>query len=342
MGFFTKKISPIWNENFKNISHMSHSSEVSKLLPQQTKKVKELLKDEEFKSLSENDLNFFGPDDLYIESACVIKSILTSWDEECKWLRESLKLMPFIQHMVDVRSKQIGIESTIGVHVRMGQPMKEYNFEGHLHWDPMSIISVLKNRKASNYLFFMDEIERMWKQVNQKQKFFLCADNSFIYQEFIKRFPEMKNQSTSRIVYIERTDYDRSLSQIVSGLLDVYLLSKTKYLLGSSWSSYTELATRLGHQTGIPLSIKYSGKDFAQKKFGAFMYNDSYNLGDCVQTLAAIQHIIPDYRKDLKSKELYFIDRDAHEKYGVCDITGKKLYDLKDFPNALFLISNGW
>ena len=39
------------------------------------------------------DLNFFNDQDIYIESACVIKSLLTDWNKECEWLQKQLKFL---------------------------------------------------------------------------------------------------------------------------------------------------------------------------------------------------------------------------------------------------------
>lgn len=127
-------------------------------------------------------------------------------------------------------------------------------------------------------------------------------------------------------------EYNRSINQLTGAIVDVYLLSKTKYLLGSPWSSFTEFALRLG----CPY-VKFPGKDFAKRMYGAMIYNNSCNLGDNIQTLAALQFIT----KKVNINDIYWVDRDILNS-GIYDIKGNKIYDIIDFPYSLQLIMNGW
>ena len=67
------------------------------------------------------------------------------------------------------------------------------------------------------------------------QVFFLCCDNDEAYNTILglKKY---------NIVYMKKTVYDRSVEQVKSAVVDLILLSKTKYILGSNWSSFTEIA----------------------------------------------------------------------------------------------------
>ncbi len=59
------------------------------------------------------------------------------------------------------------------------------------------------------------------------------------------------------IIYVKRNCYDRSQAQIQTALIDMLLLSKTKVIWGSNWSSFTEIAHRIGGQ-----QLRLAGVDF--------------------------------------------------------------------------------
>ena len=275
--------------------------------------------------------NLAGNDDIYVESACSLIHPLTSWALEAAWLKTKLTPRQFIQHQINAYSTLLDIKNCIGVHIRMGQPANQHSYEKYFNWELNSQISILKNRKLSHYLFYMEEMERIWLN-HPSQKFYLCADNKFIYDAFMAKYPEMANQALSRILYIPKKEYNRTTGQLIGAVLDTYLLSKTKYILGSSWSSFTELAQRLGCSC-----TKYSGKDFARVVYGAMLYNNSCNLGDNIQTLALLQFL----RKKVDLKNIYWVDRDNIGST-IYDIKGSKISDFKEFPNALQLVTNGW
>jgi hypothetical protein len=61
------------------------------------------------------------------------------------------------------------------------------------------------------------------------------------------------------IFLYEKNIYDRSAEQVKTAVIDLILLSKTKYILGSNWSTFTEIAHRLG---GGDKKLKLAGVDF--------------------------------------------------------------------------------
>jgi len=62
-----------------------------------------------------------------------------------------------------------------------------------------------------------------------------------------------------RVAWLERSVYDRSAEQLRFSLADAILLSRAPLLLGSTWSSFSELARRLSPR-GI--KVEMSGNDF--------------------------------------------------------------------------------
>jgi hypothetical protein len=80
------------------------------------------------------------------------------------------------------------------------------------------------------------------------QKFFVCCDRRDVYDAL---------RDMEHVWMYEKTVFDRSVAQVKLALIDLYLLAKTKYILGSNWSSFTELAHRLNGR-----ELKLAGVDF--------------------------------------------------------------------------------
>jgi predicted glycosyltransferase involved in capsule biosynthesis len=271
-------------------------------------------------------LDFSTNKDIYIASACVLNTSLTNWSKESEWLKNNLRPVKHLEDEINHYSKCFDIANAIGVHVRMGQSTAEHSYEDSNGWEEKQRRTLEKSRKDSNYFHFMAEMEKIWEN-NPNQIFFLCADNSEIYEAFIKKYP---NKMDKYIKYVSKTVYDRSTSQLQGALLDSYLLSKCKYVLGSPWSSFTELVARLG---GVKILL--AGKDFGTTKYGLLFYPGSYNIGDDIQSFAARQFLpIVDYYIDRDDQQTMLYDESGILK-GDCN-------SLLDGPKKIKLIENGW
>jgi hypothetical protein len=180
--------------------------------------------------------------DIYVSSACVLKNKHTNWNKESKFL-QSLVVIPEIQTSIDTFSNDIS--SMIGVHIRMSQPNTEHddisNYPTHVK------VSAIKWRSASHWKVFFVEMNKIVLQT-PNQKFFVCCDNETAHHEMSK----LKN-----VVFYPEKLYDRSKHQIQLALIEVILLSKTKSLMGSNWSTFTELAKRFGNS-----HVRLAGVDF--------------------------------------------------------------------------------
>jgi hypothetical protein len=175
-------------------------------------------------------------DDIYIYSSCVLNNKLTSWTLEHSFLC-TLRPVKSINDKIKDYSVKLDITNCIGVHIRMGQIEKEY--EQTNGWYESSKNSLEEWREKSHWNIFLKEMLKLLSE-NLVEKFFLCYDNDFIKNEIIKFLPK----ST---VYIEREIFDRDKEDIELALIEMILLSKTKYILGSNWSSFTEVAQKIGN-----------------------------------------------------------------------------------------------
>ena len=217
--------------------------------------------------------------DIYVSTACVIQSVYTDWGKESKWLQRNIIPVRSIQEEMDIQKCKFDFTNAIGVHIRMGQfTDPKHVWEDMTHYSPEMKQHMLEHRGRCHYSHFFIEMNRIWKVPGSaEQTFFVCADNDFIYtalQEYYKH--------DSRVYCIPRSVFDRSQSQIVSAIVDVWLLKGCKSLMGSSLSSFTELVTRLS-----PKPLRMVGKDFGTTKYALSFQPTSLNIGDDIQALAA-------------------------------------------------------
>lgn len=279
--------------------------------------------------------------DIFVVSAVVLPSRHTSWQKESEWLQNKLKLKPSLQQSINSYSARFSVNDmadVIGVHIRMGQDAGVHQYEDCSTWLPVQIEALKKHRAQSNSLYFMIEMEKIWRK-DPSQKFFICADNADIYESFIKKYPGKP------ICFVTKVVWDRSLDQLNTAVIDVYLLryiyifffrfffdaiSKCKYVLGSPWSSFSELVPRLAKPGRGKILV--AGQDFGCFRYGLLFYPNSYNLGDDVQSLAA--------RQFLPTVD-YLVDRDNQQDQ-VYDLTGKPCGKLEQLNNQLVVVENGW
>jgi Polysaccharide pyruvyl transferase/N-terminal domain of galactosyltransferase len=251
-------------------------------------------------------------DDMCISSACVISSELTNWTEEIVWMRRNILPIPDIQKKIDWYSKLFSIENCIGMHIRQGQKFASY--EQTIGWDRKQIETLTQNRKSSHYCHFIREVKK-YRKDNPDQKFFICFDNEEV-RDIAEKY---------KLQYIDRREFDRSLNQIKSGVIDCFLLSKCTEILGSPWSSFTELGQRLSLNT----KTKLAGKNFGKVKY-ALIIHDSLNIGDDIQSLA-ILNFLP--RVD------FYIFRDRQTE-NIFDLNFEKTIIPEN--TTLKVVENGW
>ena len=118
------------------------------------------------------------------------------------------------------------IENRIGVHVRRGD---------------FNTLNDGRGKISTNGDFFkrIDELIKKDKNV----KFFLTTDDENVEKEYLKKYGE-------RIVVCSRVNHKRDRDSVLAAqeaLVDLLILSKTKHILGTYLSSFTELAWWFGN-----------------------------------------------------------------------------------------------
>ena len=136
-------------------------------------------------------------------------------------------------------------------------------------------LKLLQWRRASHWTNFVNKMISMMREqrdfspkkgTNASEpplRFYLAADSEDAYTGMTRRFP-------GRLVYtrrdcgVGRCDF-RDCDAMVYSLVDLMNLARTKLILGSGYSSYSEVAARMGGTWGRALPIMMAGKDFGEE-----------------------------------------------------------------------------
>ena len=138
--------------------------------------------------------------------------------------------------------------------------------------------SLLLWRKASRWQNFVGKMQSLWNEETRRRQqqqagagatpanaplFYVAADSQDAYEGLQRTLPPGAVVYTKRECKAERCDL-RDCDALVYSLVDMLNLARTKYILGSSWSSYSEVAAYWGGNDGDPLDLFQAGKDFGE------------------------------------------------------------------------------
>lgn len=185
--------------------------------------------------------------DVYIRTAYVINNDFSNWSDENYFLR-SLKPVESVCKMVNSVKK-----TNVGIHIRMefAENKKNKSYDDESNWSAESHQKIKEWREKSHYKRFIKRVDQLLNN-DLSLKIFLATDTSMVYKEFQKKYD-------GQLFFLEREIYNRSKEQLRFALADMILLSRNSYMLGSTWSSFSELAQRLS--TTI-CKVEMSGVDF--------------------------------------------------------------------------------
>ncbi|MEP2651764.1 MAG: hypothetical protein ABJH06_07185, partial [Paraglaciecola sp.] len=186
--------------------------------------------------------------DVYLRAAYTFKHHDSHWQSENEFI-QTLKPTAEIQAFIN----QLDVENCLAAHVRMeaGKGLDHNTYDSVENWTQEGHDELHFWRDKSHFSNFIKRIDALIEE-NNELKIFLATDLEENYKVFEDYYGD-------RLIYLKRDLYDRSKEQIKYGLADAILLSKSKKLLGSTWSSFSELAMRMSKTYS---SIEMSGKDF--------------------------------------------------------------------------------
>jgi hypothetical protein len=194
---------------------------------------------------------YIAPDlegDLYVRSAYILNSPHSNWTAENHFL-QGLKPVDAVRDLVS----RVRTPNDISAHVRMvgGTEYEHLAYEATDNWTEEGHAETDFWRRKSHFSHFMKRIDALLAE-GRADRVFLAADKPETYEEFQAVFGD-------RVAYLPRELYDRSAEQLRYALADALLLGSAPLLLGSTWSSFSELAMRLSPRK---MAIEMSGKDF--------------------------------------------------------------------------------
>jgi hypothetical protein len=141
---------------------------------------------------------------------------------------DSFRLTLPLQSKLNQFINQYNISETIGVHIRRTD----------------NSVAIQK----SPLILFHQAIE---KEINENKtlKFFLASDDDEVIKEFQQKYP-------SKIITFAQNKRRTEQQGIEDAILELFMLSKTKKIYGTYWSSFSEMAIQLNKNTESKLLIK--------------------------------------------------------------------------------------
>ncbi len=186
--------------------------------------------------------------DIYARSAFVLNAEASNWEAENAFLK-ALTPVEAVRGMVEA----VRHPNHIAAHVRMqgGAAHEHLPYERPDNWSAEDHAAIAHWREKSHFAHFLQRIDRLAAE-GEAETLFVAADLPETYEVFRQHYGE-------RVAWLPRSLYDRSSEQLLYGLADAILLSRAPRLLGSTWSSFSELAMRLSPQAQ---KVEMSGTDF--------------------------------------------------------------------------------
>lgn len=192
------------------------------------------------------DLSWGG--DIYARAAYVLNAAPSTWEAENRFLRGLTPVEAVRDLVASVRTP-----NAVSAHVRMvGAPGSDNaSYDRAENWTAEGHAAINHWREKSHYSHFMARLDALIGE-GRAERIFVAADMPETYEAFTQVYG-------GRVAYLQRSLYDRSAEQLHYALADAMLLGAAPLLLGSNWSSFTELATRLSPNQ---VKMEVSGVDF--------------------------------------------------------------------------------
>ena len=182
---------------------------------------------------------------IYVKTAYILNHPAAISSRIHEVLRE-LTPKPHIAAMVNA----FDAETLIGMHIRSANPRQEIAGIRNDSYLPGDWEELTNARKAVKSTLFEAEIDNMLEKY-PTQRFFLSADSTATIAHFKTRY-------NKQIETLDRQDcQDRSERCLSFSLADLLILSRTKEILGSPLSSFSEVAGLNGN-----ITVKYAELHF--------------------------------------------------------------------------------
>ena len=215
---------------------------------------------------------------VYFKSAFLMNHSRGDWPHAYRFLRQ-------LEPVDRVRKMLVADRSMVGLHVRnifdaprdaasanstlgnsaIDGAKKEYGKEG--------ADALLKWRQASHWTNFIGRMEEVMKAQaarGRPLRFYLAADSEEAYAGLLQRFNGSLVVTRRACDVAARCDF-RDCTSLIYSLVDLLNLGRTRFILGSGYSSYSEVASWLGAYSPRPgddiqpLRLEMAGRDFGKE-----------------------------------------------------------------------------
>lgn len=193
---------------------------------------------------------------LYYKGAYILEAPDYTWWEAGNEELRKLQPVKMVEDHLKLLEEQ-GLSSAIGVHIRnrtLAADIKNVDF--NKEYGSEAAVTMEHWRSQSSYSNFVAEMKRILEEGDGEIHFYIATDTWTL-------IPLMEELFPGRILSTKRTCDERDSACVKYAVIDMYALSRTRELLGSNWSSYTEMAERLGG-----LKAKLAGQDFGSSPEG--------------------------------------------------------------------------
>ncbi|MBU1013816.1 MAG: hypothetical protein KKG99_12490, partial [Bacteroidetes bacterium] len=173
--------------------------------------------------------------DIYIRSAYTLDYGHFNKAKEDVFLRQLVANKCILE-----QAEKYSVDNMIGIHIRMGGGVNydKDKWDSDLFLDKKGTELMHYWRERSHYKVFEKKIDELLSK-DKNTLFYIAADQREIYEVFTEKY-------NKNIVFHARDTYDRSYEQQIMAMIDLYVLSRTKIIYGSNWSSFSEVASRIG------------------------------------------------------------------------------------------------
>jgi len=186
--------------------------------------------------------------DIYVRSAYTLNSPHRSDADEQRVLRHLQPAAAVLGLM-----RQVPYPSQVAVHIRMatGAAYDHLSFEAPYNWPEHRHQELAEWRGKSHVSHFVARLDQLVAE-GRAQSIFVATDLESTYALLADRYGD-------RLRWLKRSCYDRSARQIQYALADLLLLTAAPLFLGSTWSSFSDVAQRLARPGR---RFERSGQDF--------------------------------------------------------------------------------
>lgn len=191
---------------------------------------------------------------MYYKGAYIITSpngALTNWDLDNENLRALQPVKEVRDRLNELAARGLGKDNIVGMHIRnrtLDKDIKDVDFIKEYGDGPTATMDMW--RRKSGVHTFITEMHNLILE-NPSVKFFVATDTFEVIPQLEGIF------GANRILSVKRTCDDRDGACVRYALVDLYALAKCRQLYGSNWSSFTEVAMRLGGQKALLAGVDF-------------------------------------------------------------------------------------